>query len=121
MVNSYPIPLNADFGVRVYRCIYLHLSNFPIVTTTKESTVAFSSAIDIDECEIYPDICPKMSECQNQYGNYSCVCGHGYEQDLDGHDCKGNENFRIQLSSTEVKFTSTLIAMIPFELLLKKG
>lgn len=48
---------------------------------------------DIDECELYPNICQNGGTCNNLPGKYLCVCVNGWtgphcEENID--DCKGN-------------------------------
>ena len=33
---------------------------------------------DIDECELYPDICENGGICSNLFGDYNCTCSEGF-------------------------------------------
>lgn len=50
-----------------------------------------SSAIhtDVDECTTGTNLCAQ--NCTNLDGSYSCSCGLGYQLNIDGLQCDGNE------------------------------
>lgn len=43
---------------------------------------------DINECEIYPDIC-KNGRCVNTDGSFRCECPPGFTLDHTGTECRG--------------------------------
>lgn len=45
---------------------------------------------DIDECQIFPDLCDQY--CINTDGSYICDCKIGYELSENGRDCISKEN-----------------------------
>ncbi|XP_041861341.1 adhesion G protein-coupled receptor E1-like [Melanotaenia boesemani] len=40
---------------------------------------ASEGCVDVDECDMMPDICGKHATCTNTAGNYSCQCTDGFE------------------------------------------
>lgn len=47
-----------------------------------------NQTIEIDECELMPQMC-KHGACLNTPGSFECICNHGFEFDLDSHQCIG--------------------------------
>jgi len=41
--------------------------------------------IDVDECEVTPDICGENGDCNNTIGGHECVCHAGYTLDDQGN------------------------------------
>ena len=41
--------------------------------------------IDVDECEVTPDICGENGDCNNTMGGHECVCHAGYTIDDQGN------------------------------------
>ena len=41
---------------------------------------------DINECELFDEICAN-GQCQNQQGNFLCICNNGYTLDESGGNC----------------------------------
>ena len=50
---------------------------------TKNASVStiFVSHADIDECALDVDDCAENALCTNTPGNFSCMCGEGYDGD----------------------------------------
>ena len=44
---------------------------------------------DINECAMFHTLCMN-GICENQEGNYRCLCNKGYRQDVGGGNCTGN-------------------------------
>lgn len=43
--------------------------------------------IDIDECKLANNRCPKASQCINTAGSYNCICPTGMKLSKDKNDC----------------------------------
>jgi hypothetical protein len=52
------------------------------------SKLIFSSILDLNECDLYDDVCHLNANCEDTLGAYSCQCNSGYTGD--GFECEGN-------------------------------
>lgn len=61
--------------------------------TTEGST---QGCLDLDECEVNPNICPETATCVNTVGSFDCVCNLGYFQGSTTceniNECAGGSN-----------------------------
>lgn len=58
-----------------------------LVSIVSGGKILIINSTDIDECKKYAGICGNGSECQNNAGNYSCLCTDGYH--LQDRVCTG--------------------------------
>ena len=47
------------------------------------------SCLDINECGTNNGKCSQI--CTNTHGSFACACEHGYQLQLDGFTCQGND------------------------------
>uniref|UniRef100_A0A131YT62 Nidogen n=1 Tax=Rhipicephalus appendiculatus TaxID=34631 RepID=A0A131YT62_RHIAP len=55
---------------------------------------------DINECWVYPDICPNGA-CENLKGSYRCICNPGYQVDSTGKICEDIDECKVNLMLCE--------------------
>lgn len=48
-----------------------------------------SVSVDVNECEVYPDLCKGGGYCENQEGSFRCLCPDGLSLDSTGTQCVG--------------------------------
>ncbi|XP_077556924.1 fibrillin-1-like isoform X1 [Haemaphysalis longicornis] len=51
---------------------------------------------DINECSVYPNICPNGA-CENLKGSYRCICNPGYKVDSTGKVCEDINECKVNL------------------------
>lgn len=73
---------------------YKHVKRIVHISPLKKLTKIIFLTLDVDECIARP--CLNGGTCQNQYGNYSCVCRQGYG----GRHC---ETSRLNLDNFKLK------------------